>query len=436
MEAKEYYLNVFEANQENLTEGGPEWLTAARREAIAGFERSGFPARRDEQWRHTNLTPITRQDFQLAEPGLFCITAKQVGRGAMADSDAFRIAFVNGFFDRNLSSLDGIPDGVQIEAISGILHNDPARLKALMTQSEDAGENAFAALNAAFAQDGAFVSIPEGIVLEKPVHLFYYSVSNDMPSVSHPRTVIIAGKNSRCSIVERYAGAAGRIYWTNAQTNVSIAENAVVEHCKLQRESHDAFHISHTRIELARDSRYTHHNISLGGGLTRNGVTASLNDEGIECALNGFTMLDGERHCDNHTLIVHDKPHGRSHELYKSILDGRSSTVFQGKIYVEKDAQKTDAEQTNQTLLLSGDATIDSMPQLEIYADDVKCSHGSTTGQLDEDAIFYLQARGIEKEAARGLLTYAFANEVIQRIGIDTMREELDRLLLQQLPTV
>ncbi len=263
-----------------------------------------------------------------------------------------------------------------------------------------------------------------------PVHLLYFSTGT---SASYPRTLVLAGANSQVSIVESFAGT-DTVYVTNAITEVIAAEGAHVDHYKVNRESLRAHHVASTHLHLARASVFATHNISLGGRLTRNDINATLDGEGIECTINGLYLSDGDRIVDTHTAIDHAKPHCRSFEIYKGVLDGRSRGVFNGKIFVREDAQKTDAKQTNQVLLLSDDATIDTKPQLEIYADDVKCTHGATVGQLNAEALFYLRARGIGLQDARALLIHAFAESVVENIRIDAVRHALEQVLLARLP--
>ena len=276
--------------------------------------------------------------------------------------------------------------------------------------------------------------MPRGKDGEQPIHLLFVASSHGEPTVSHPRNLIIVGDNSQVAIVESYVGLDGGVYFTNAVTEIVAGQNAVIDYYKLQQESAEAFHIATLAVHQDRSSNFTSHSISLGGALVRNDVKARLDAEGVECTLNGLYMASGHQLVDNHTSIDHAKPHCSSHELYKGVLDGKSKGVFSGKIIVRPDAQKTDAKQTNKNLLLSADSVIDTKPQLQIYADDVKCTHGATVGQLDKDAIFYLRSRGIGHEDARSLLTYAFANEIISRIKIPSVREQLNAAVLQWLP--
>jgi Fe-S cluster assembly protein SufD len=289
------------------------------------------------------------------------------------------------------------------------------------------------ALNTALHQDGACILIERNVEVSKPLHLLFISSANGRPLASFPRNLIVAAEGSRVSLVEHYAGLNGGGYFTNAVTEIVQGENAAVDYYKIQEERRNAFHIATVQVRQSRSSRFSSHSISMGGALVRNDINAVLDGEGAECTLNGLYTLDGEQHEDNHTRIEHARPHCTSHELYKGILDGSSTGVFNGKIYVHKDAQKTDAKQTNKNLIRSEKAAINTKPQLEIFADDVKCTHGATIGQLDEEAVFYLRARGIGEEEARNLLTCAFARDIIDRIGIEAVRIKLEADLMQRL---
>ena len=287
------------------------------------------------------------------------------------------------------------------------------------------------ALNTANFQDGLLIRIAKGAVIEQPIHLLFESSANGKPTVSHPRTLILAGADSHATIVETYQGSGGA-YFTNAVTELVAGDNAVIDHYKLQTESQQAFHVATLQVQVGRGANFRSHSISFGGALVRNDINAVLS-EGCECTLNGLYLVSGEQHIDNHTTIDHAKPHAASHELYKGILDGHSSAVFSGKILVRKDAQKTDAKQTNKNLVLSEEAVINTKPELQIHADDVRCTHGATIGQLDPEAIFYLQSRGIGLAEARNLLIFAFARDIVDRIKVAPLREELERTLLEKL---
>jgi len=329
-----------------------------------------------------------------------------------------------------LSATGTAPHGAVVSSLSAALTDRPALIEDHLGQLASDGNACFAALNSAFIRDGAFVHVPRGVVVERPIHLLFISTGNSSPTASHPRNLIIAQGDTQATIIESYVGLNAGVYLTNAVTEVSVAENAVVDHCKLQQENADGYHVATTQVRQQRASRFSSHYFSLGGQLVRNEVDVTLDDEGCACTLNGLYIAAGDQHMDNRTRIDHTKPHCNSHELYKGILDERAKGVFNGKIYVHPDAQKTDAKQSNRVLLLSDDAVIDTKPQLEIYADDVKCTHGATVGQIDETALYYLRARGISEDLARSLLVYAFANEIASALELAAVREHVERFLL------
>ena len=294
-------------------------------------------------------------------------------------------------------------------------------------------------MNTAFFQDGAFIYVPTGKTVADPVHLLFVSTADEAGTTTHPRNLIIAEKSSKLTVIESYVSTADAAYFTNAVTELIIRENAVVEHCKFQDESAKAYHIAAIHAHLGRNCNFIAHSIATGAKLSRNNISTSLADEGVECVLNGLYLTRDEQLADHHMVVEHAKPHCNSHEYYNGILDGRSKGVFHGRILVRPDAQKTDAKQTNKNLLLSDDATIDTKPQLEIYADDVKCTHGATVGQLNDESIFYLRARGIGLDKARQMLIHAFAGEIIDRIRYAPAREEMDKIVwdrLEQHPLV
>jgi Fe-S cluster assembly protein SufD len=345
------------------------------------------------------------------------------------------MVFLNGRFSRELSSFRKLPNGLQLISLATALQSDPGTLVSYLARYASHDEHAFAALNTAFIEDGAFIFIPKDVVVGLPIHLLFISTSGGKPTVSHPRNLIVAEANSQVSIVESYFGLNDGTYFTNAVTEIVVNDNAIVDHYKLQRESMHAFHFSTLQVQQSRSSSFSTHSIALGGALVRNDVNTVLNGEGAEATLDGLYVVSGQQHVDNHTRIEHAKPHCSSRELYKGILDQKARAVFNGRIIVRPDAQKTDSKQTNKNLLLSEEALANTNPQLEIYADDVKCTHGATIGQLSTDALFYLRTRGIGLETARNLLTYAFANEITNRIKIEPLRAELEMLLFSRLPT-
>ncbi len=431
-EGKDVYLTEF-AEFEKSVLAGQSWLLPTRRKAIKLFGELGFPNTRQEEWRFTNVAPIARTAFRLAAPGRNGLTVAEISNYTFGEADCPQLVFVNGRFSGPLSTLKSIPKGVRISSLASALESDRELVETHLARHADFEHSSFAALNTAFMADGAFVYVPPGMLLKNIVHLLYISTRRPETAVSYPRNLIVAGEGSKMSLVESYVGLGKGLYLTNAVTEIVAGRNCVVDHYKLQRESGDAFHIGRLQVVQQRDSSFTSHSLSLGGSLTRNEVNVRLDAEGAECGLNGLYVTRGSQHVDNHTTIDHAKPHCNSRELYKGILDGSSTGVFNGKIIVRKDAQKTNAKQTNKNLLLSENALVNSTPQLEIFADDVKCTHGATIGQLDEDGLFYLRSRGIDAASARTLLTYAFATEILSAVKVKPIQCQIDLVLLTRL---
>ncbi len=430
-EEKNIYLSNFARFEEESAENGRFWLHRLRKAAMKRFTELGFPTTRNEDWKFTSAAAIAKISFRHGEPadenGL---TAKALERASYKIDDAVQLVFVNGHYAPELSLLRSLPAGVIVTSLAAALDVHRDLIEPHLTRYAAYQDHAFTALNTAFIQDGAFVYVPAGKLVDKPIHLVFVTTAAGEGAVSHPRNLIVAGKESRATVVESYAGLEEELYFTNAVTEVLAGDGAVIDHYKLQRESREAFHVATLHVQQQRGSNFSSGYFGFGGALVRNEVRAALDGEGCECTLNGLYMAGGRQHMDNHTVIDHAKPRCASHELYKGILDGNAHGVFNGKIFVHQDAQKTDAKQTNKTLLLSDDAVINTKPQLEIYADDVKCTHGATVGQLEDDAIFYLRSRGIDREAARSLLTFAFANDVIGRVKVEAIRTRLEETLL------
>jgi Fe-S cluster assembly protein SufD len=430
LEEKDVYLSEFDRLEKQPAGPDHAKVHRLRRKAIDHFAAVGFPTVRDEEWRFTSVAPLTRIPFRPAEPAPetrpdeeLLGRIERLGRGP-------RAVFVNGHFAPHLST------GGLAVSLAEMLGRHSDRVEAHLGGYARFDQGAFTALNTAFWRDGAYLEIPAGKEFAEPVHVVFVWVGTPAPAVAHPRTLIVAGRHSRATVVETYLGPDEEAYFTNAVTEIVLEDEAGIDHYKVQREGLAAFHVATHQVQQGRGSRFTSHAINLGGGLVRNNVNVVLAAEGCECTLNGLYLAAGRQHVDNHTRIDHAKPHCASHELYKGILDGQAHGVFNGKIYVHQDAQKTDAKQTNKTLLLSENAVINTKPQLEIFADDVKCTHGATVGQLDAEAVFYLRSRGIGGREARDLLTFAFANDIIQRVRPEALRSELERALLagRQLP--
>jgi Fe-S cluster assembly protein SufD len=385
------------------------------------------PTARDEDWRFTSVAPLVEAPFRLT--GLTGEVADEVLRaldhvGEPLAPDALKMTFVNGRLLKGQSAWLNLPVGVEVGALA-----DPTTNAKWLQSVVRVQDGYFTALNTSLLHDGAAILIPAGVVLERPIEIVYHTKPGHEKTTTQPRTVLIVGENAHATILERYVGQGN--YFTNAVTEISVGPSAVVDHVKVQEESPTAFHVATSKIAVHAKSNFTTHYLSLGGALVRNEVRVRFDGEHAEATVNGLYLASGKQHIDNFTVIDHAQPNCASHELYKGILADKSHGVFNGKIFVRKDAQKTDAKQTNKVLLLSDDATINTKPQLEIFADDVKCTHGATVGQLDPVQLFYLQSRGIPLEAARKLLTFAFANDIVNRVKIEAIREELEARIVR-----
>jgi Fe-S cluster assembly protein SufD len=436
MEEKDLYLANFARFEQEAGARVPSWLRALRTEAMDRFAERGFPGPRDEEWRVTPLGPLLKVPFQTARDEHAVVPAAWLEQNGLDVGETTRLAFVNGRFAPELSLVRAQPKNVIVTSLARALKEHPELVQPHLAQYANCEDYPFTALNTAFLRDGAFVWIPKNAVLAEPIHLLFVATGPGGPTVAYPRSLIVAGVNSQATIVQSYLGTGQGTTFTNAVTEVVLDDGALLNHCKVQRERSRASHLETLQVQHARASKFTSHNLTLGGGWVRNEINAVLGAEGCECTLNGLYLGSGNQFIDNHTVIDHAKPHCASHELYKGILDGKARGVFNGKIFVRQDAQKTDAKQTNKTLLLSDDATINTKPQLEIYADDVKCTHGATVGQLSAEAIFYLRTRGIGLDEARRLLTFAFANSIVEGINVEPLRRQLEDILLadQRLP--
>jgi Fe-S cluster assembly protein SufD len=412
----------------------PKWLLPVRKAGIASFADQGFPTLHDEDWRFTNVAPIAKLNFKIApEISVNGAESKTVDESVFAKLPGNRLVFVNGFFSAKLSSLKSVPGGVRIENLSAALAKDSALIEKHLGKYAQTANNSFAALNQAFFSDGAFIFVPKGVAIAEPVQLIYISSAKNSGETILPRNLIIAEANSKLTVVESYLSTANTGYFTNAVTEILAGDNASFEHIKLQDEANAAFHIATIAGEFGRASKVTIHSFALGAKLSRTNIRTKLAGEGLECILNGLYLTRDEQLADHHMIVEHAQPHCASHEYFNGILDDKSKGVFHGRIYVHQIAQKTDAKQTNKNLLLSDDATADTKPQLEIYADDVKCTHGATIGQLNNESIFYLRARGIGEDTARRMLIHAFAGEIVERVKCAPVREKLDKLIWDRL---
>ena len=415
-------------------QGGPRWLQDLRDRAAARFVALGFPTVREEEWRFTNVAPIAAAEFRPTGADATQANEQEIANYLYSDAE-YRILIVNGRFVPGLSRTDGLPAGVRVGSLAAAVTEHADVVQRYLGQLADFGTKGFTALNTALAVDGAYVYIPDGVILEQPLHLLFVTTTSAAsgPIMTNARALVVAGDRTQARIVETYAGPQGAAYFTNAVTEIFAGENAVIDHYKVQEESFEAFHIASMHVHAGRSANVSSHSFSLGGKLVRNDANALLDGDGAECTLNGLYLADGERLVDNHTLIDHAKAHCPSHEIYKGILGGKARAIFNGKIIVRQDAQKTDAKQTNRALLLSDNASINTKPQLEIFADDVKCTHGAAIGQLDDDAIFYLRTRGLTYFEARDMLIHAFAGDILDRVKIASLKTALEGELYAQL---
>ncbi len=412
----------------------PTWLLPLRKAGFARFSKLGFPTLHDEDWRFTNVAPIAQLPFNTSFEGSADSAAKvALEHYPFAKLAGPRLVFVDGHFNTVLSSLRDIPEDVQVTCMSSALKGDTALIEKRLNHCAQMDDSPFASLNQAFFQDGGYVNIPACKSVEEPIHLVFISTGRENGETIQPRNLIIAGDNSRGTVIESYLSTGSAAYFTNAVTEIIAGDNAVLEHVKYQDESAGAFHIATIAGEFGRSSNVRLHSFALGAKLSRNNIRTRLAGEGLECVLNGLYLTNDEQVADHHMVVDHAQPHCASHEYFNGILDDKSKGVFHGRILVRQAAQKTDAKQTNKNLLLSDDATADTKPQLEIYADDVKCTHGATVGRLNSESIFYLRSRGIPEKTARRMLIHAFAGEIIARVNCAPAREVLDKLIWERL---
>jgi Fe-S cluster assembly protein SufD len=403
------------------------WLRELRARGAARFTELGFPTVRQEAWRFTNVTPIAETPFRLAEKGPVN-AAENVARVAIPN--AVRIVILNGHFSPEFSDVNGLPAGAVVGSLAQAIASGAPEVAHLAQMPWE--QSPFVALNTAFLEDGALVVIPPRAVVERAIQIISLN-GGEGKSMAHPRTLIVMGSASEAKVAQTFLGVAGEAHLTNPVTEVVVGDGAVLDLYTDQRETDLAYHIASVYARIERAGTFRTRTISLGGKLLRNDTVAVLDGEGAHATLDGVYLVDGERLIDNHTTIDHAAPNCTSHELYKGILDGKARAIFNGRIIVRLDAQKTDSKQTNRALLLSDDAQVNSNPQLEIFADDVKCTHGAAIGQLDEEALFYLRARGLTPRDARDLLIHAYAGEVLEGIGIEHLKNQLLRELFVQL---
>jgi Fe-S cluster assembly protein SufD len=414
--------------------GGPSWLREPRRSAIARFAERGLPTTRDEEWKYTNLAPLAAMPLDLAADGAGeAPTDDALVPFLIGPASWNRLVFVNGRYVAKLSTVRSLPAGGHVGSLAEALITHAEVVRPYLATGAGQSDDAFGALNAAFWADGAFVRVPAGTSVEEPIQLLFLATPREAPHAEHPRSLIVLEPGSRLVLVESHVALGASAYLTNAVTEVVLRPGADLDHHRIVLEGREAIHVGQTRVREERDSRFASCTVVFGGRLVRNDVSAVLDAEGAECRLSGLFVVGGEQHVDIHTVIDHVAPRATSRQLYKGVLDGTARGVFSGRVVVRPDANGTDAHQTNKNLLLSDGVEVDSKPQLEIFADDVKCSHGAADGQLAADAIFYLKSRGLDEASARTLLTYGFANEVLAQIRVGPIRSWCEDLLTGRL---
>ncbi len=424
----EQLVGSYRAWASNGASGAPGWLKDLRDGGISRFHDLGFPNMKQEAWRFTSVAPIAEGSFELAKPPARVPTLAEIGPFLLPDPGA-RLVFVDGYFQPSLSLATPFFDDVH--SLAHVVAHQPGLVRQHLGQYAATHDRPFSALNTAFLNDGAFVHVPAKAGTELPLQLLF--LTSEKPVVAHPRNLVVVDPGARASIVETYASLGDASHWTNAVTEIVVGDGARVDYHRVQQESRKAYHVATTQSHQGRDSTLNLHFVAFGGALARHDIGSVMAGPGGTLILNGLYLLAGAQHADHHTTIDHAADHCESHEYFNGVLDGKSRGVFTGRIIVRPGAQKTDSKQTNNNLLLSTDAHADSQPQLEIYADDVKCTHGSTVGPLDPRALFYLRSRGLGEAEARRMLTYGFAAEILGRMGVPSLRAELDRIVRSRL---
>jgi Fe-S cluster assembly protein SufD len=430
------YASAFRELIETRAVNEPSWLRLLRQKSFDRFESVGYPSVKEEDWKYTNVTPIAKANFApVLSSNRTTVTASDLQPLSHEETRNSSLVFLNGRYRKDLSDLQALPaDAVVLSFSEGLtFERHAAVIRQHFEHYAGDSENGFTALNTAFAE-GVLIVVPANTTVEKPIHLLFVSESNKASApASFPRVLVVAEENSNATIVETHASLTGGKYLTNAVVDLTIEHGANLHHYKVQRESTDAFHIAATTADLGAGATYDTTTINFGAAISRHGIEVRMDHEGAQCSVDGLYMVDGKQHTDTHSVIDHRQPRCSSHQLYKGILDGKSRAVFNGKVFVRHGAQQTDARQTNKNLLLSPEAHVDTKPQLEIFADDVKCAHGAAVGQLDLEELFYLESRGINPTLARNMLTYGFAEEVIEKIKIGSIKRELDEAVLHRL---
>jgi len=432
-ESKKWYLSIIDPFLDHLNGDKNTCVKEFRDLGLEKMNKLDFPTLKDEEWKYTNISPILQHNFEPALLNALQETdEKEVAKHLFKDFDFHKIVFVNGVFNSDLSSLGELPSGVAAGNLRSLIHSHPEIVKEYLNKNSD-DDNFFNAMNSACTYDGFALYVPEGKHVEKPFQLLFLNGNSSVKVLSQPRNLLVLGGRSSAKVIASYQGLGSNEYLSNIVTEIYLGEEAVLDFYKVQNESVNAFHINKTQAFQSRGSVFSHYSISFGSKIARNDINSVLKGTNCECNLYGIYLANEQQHMDNHTFVDHASPNCVSNELYKGILDDESRGVFNGKIMVRKDAQKTNAYQSNKSVLLSGTARIDTKPQLEIYADDVRCTHGATIGQLDETSLFYLRSRGISSEIAKSMLIRAFAFDVIDSVKIPEIREQIHTLIFEHL---
>jgi Fe-S cluster assembly protein SufD len=414
-------------------EGEPSWVARLREGAFERFEEQGFPTTDEEEWKYTNVAPVARKAFRPSFEKVE-VEGAAVERFVSVEARRSHLVFVNGVYSPEHSSLGAVPEQVTVEELGAALAGEHGEvLWNHLGRLSGEGSDAFSTLNTAFLGGGALLRVPKGVAVETPVQLLFLTVSGDGEAATFPRVLVVAERDSRLDIIETHAALKDAEYFTDAVVEVFVGEGARVTHYKVQDEADGSYHVASTRAEVSKDGAYDLTTVTLGARLSRHNIEVALVSPGAECHVDGLYLVGEGQHADTHSLIDHREPNCASRQTYKGILDGKSRAVFNGRVYVHESASGTDAQQSNKNLLLSPEARVDTKPQLEIYNDDVKCSHGATVGQLEEEELFYLLSRGLHPDLARNLLTYGFAEEIVEKIKFDSIRAQLDEAILNRL---
>ena len=431
------YLADFQTFEGNLKADEPFWVHQVRQQALARFSDLGFPTARrgNEKWKYTSVVPIANATFEYPfDLNSDEIRPADIGQFSPRANGWTTLVFVNGRYSEPLSILQARTNDSHVTNLSDAFHSDERLAEAHLARHATFEDDAFIALNTTFLKDGAFVHVPEDTSLQAPLHLVYVTTDTPQPIASYPRTLVVAGRHSKLTVIESYVSLSTSQHFTNAVTEIELEDGASVEHYRLLMDNPDSFHVGNTRVHQGQDSAFSSASFTRGATVARNDFQVLLDAPGSFCSLNGLYMTSGKQHIDNYINIDHAKPHTTSRLYYKGILDGSSKAVFGGTVLVRKDAQKADAQQSDKNLLLSDGAEVDSKPSLLIYADDVKCGHGATAGNIDEGTLFYMRSRGLDLDTASSLLIHGFASEIIETVRLEPLRRHLDKLFLESLP--